>query len=45
MIYPAKKDSVLDKKVVKLIDNYSKNWQNYALPQTKTNFKESMKRI
>jgi hypothetical protein len=36
---------VLDRKVVKVLDNYSKNWQNYVLPQTTSNFKESMMKI
>jgi V-type H+-transporting ATPase subunit a len=45
IIYPAKKDSVLDRKVVKVLDNYSKNWQNYILPQNTTNFREGMDKI
>jgi V-type H+-transporting ATPase subunit a len=45
IIYPAKKDSVLDRKVVKVLDNYSKNWQNYILPQNTSNFRESMDKI
>ena len=40
IIYPAKSGSVLDKKVIKIIENYCPHWSSYSLPQTDSNFIE-----
>lgn len=39
IVYPSKKSSIMDKKVVKIIDIYCPKWSNYVLPQTFSNFR------
>ena len=48
MIYPAQNGSVLDRKIVKIIENYCPHWESYSLPQTDSNFiekSESLEKI